>query len=98
MHPALVTIDIRRNALIESLIDAVAVLSWESKIRIWGNFCINIFSQPSGDHRTRESMADDELAAIRAARLKELQQQSGQVKSLSALLADYIGKQRGRCW
>jgi len=27
-------------------------------------------------------MADDELAAIRAARLKELQQQSGQVKGL----------------
>jgi DNA-binding TFAR19-related protein (PDSD5 family) len=43
-------------------------------------------------------MADDELAAIRAARLKELQQQSGQVESLSMSLTDYIAKQRRGCW
>jgi len=46
MHPVLVSIDIRRNALVEWLIDGVAVLCRELKIRIWGNFCFF-----SGDHR-----------------------------------------------
>ena len=55
-------------------------------ISIRGNLPERNLRKFSADQLSRKTssrnMADDELAAIRAARLKELQQQSGQVKAL----------------